>query len=451
MEKFVDAQYWIALFQFLRKWIFTKIFTVPTFIETGLVLLCLTLALLLSKPITKPLVRLLETRKWVERLPRNFISEVLRLIKFVLAILLLWIAHAAASKYNLPGLLIDTTASLMTVWVVIHLAASLLGNSSWVRPISVFAWTVAALHILKLLEPTVALLDRFAITMGGVRISILLLIKAVIIFALLLRLAGNAAGFLEKRVQSLDGLTPSVRVLLTKAFKVTLIVLAVVVALGSLGIDLSAFAFIGGAIGVGIGFGLQKVVSNLISGVILLLDKSIKPGDVIEVADSYGRIQSLGARYVSVITRDGTEFLIPNEDLITQQVVNWSFTDTFVRLKIVVGISYNSDLHKAMDLVVQAAKDTRRVMPNPARYAISRISAKVRWTWSCASGSPTRSRVPPMSAAMYASRSGTPLPPTVSKSPSPNATSTSNRTLPRHRVHSLAQNRQTGTLLHDGY
>ncbi len=366
MEKFVEPQYWIALANALRDWIFARVFTVHTFIEAGLVLFCLGLAFVLAQPITKPLVRLLDTRKWAERLPRNFINELIRLIKFFLAILLLWIAHAAAGKYDLPGLLIDTTASLMTAWVIIHLAASLLGSSNWVRPISIFAWTVAALHIIKLLEPTIALLDRVAITMGGVRISILLLIKGIIIFAALLRLAGNAAGFLERRVQKLEGLTPSVRVLLTKAFKVTLIVLAIVVALGSLGIDLSAFAFIGGAIGVGIGFGLQKVVSNLISGVILLLDKSIKPGDVIEVGDSYGRIQSLGARYVSVITRDGTEFLIPNEDLITQQVVNWSFTDTFVRLRIVVGISYNSDLHKAMALVSQAAQKVRRVLPNPA-------------------------------------------------------------------------------------
>jgi small-conductance mechanosensitive channel len=225
---------------------------------------------------------------------------------------------------------------------------------------------VAALHILKLLEPTIALLDRAAITMGGVRVSILLLLKGVIIFTALLRLAASTAVFLEKRVQTLEGLSPSVQVLLSKAFKVTLVAVAILVALGSVGIDLSAFAFIGGAVGVGIGFGLQKVVSNLVSGVILLMDKSIKPGDVIELGDNYGRIQSLGARYVSVATRDGMEFLIPNEDLITQQVVNWSYSDKLVRLKINVGISYSSDLHKAMELAVQTAKAIPRVLQNPA-------------------------------------------------------------------------------------
>ena len=135
--------------------------------------------------------------------------------------------------------------------------------------------------------------------------------------------------------------------------------------MNTLGVNLSAFAFIGGAIGVGVGFGLQKVVSNLISGVILLLDKSIKPGDVIEVGDSYGRIQSLGARYVSVVTRDGFEYLIPNEDLITQQVINWSFSSKLVRLKIGVGVSYGADIHKAMDLVVEAASGIDRVLTQP--------------------------------------------------------------------------------------
>ena len=164
---------------------------------------------------------------------------------------------------------------------------------------------------------------------------------------------------------SLEELTPSVQVLLSKALKITLLAVAVIVALSSLGINLSAFAFIGGAIGVGVGFGLQKVVSNLVSGVILLLDRSIKPGDVIEIGSTYGRIQSLGARYVSVATRDRTEYLIPNEDLITTQVINWSFSDKLVRLKIIVGVSYDSDIHEVMRLMLEAAVNIPRVLANP--------------------------------------------------------------------------------------
>jgi small-conductance mechanosensitive channel len=241
----------------------------------------------------------------------------------------------------------------------------MLKDSNWARLLSITAWIIASLHILNLLIPTINLLDQLAIDLGGVRISLLLLIKGVIVFTVLLKIASSGSNLLEKRILSLEELTPSVQVLLTKALKITLLTIAVVVAMSSLGINLSAFAFIGGAIGVGVGFGLQKVVSNLVSGIILLLDRSIKPGDVIEIGSTYGRIQSLGARYVSVATRDKTEYLIPNEDLITTQVINWSFSDKFVRLKIIVGVSYDSDIHEVMRLMVSAAVGIPRVLSIP--------------------------------------------------------------------------------------
>ena len=366
MEKYFDPQYLFALVNSIANWLLGKVLTGRTLVEAAVVVFCLLAGYLLARPVNRPLTRFLESAEWRDKLPGRMIKALVPLVKFLFAVFLLWIAHAAVRRYNLPGLLVDTAASLLTAWAIIRFSTSLMGDSNWVRLIAISSWAVAALHIVKLLDPTIALLDRAAITIGGVRVSILLLFKGVVIFAALLRGASSAAVFLEKRIQTLEGLSPSVQVLLGKALKVTLLVVAVVVALGSLGIDLSAFAFIGGAIGVGIGFGLQKVVSNLISGVILLLDKSIKPGDVIQLGDNYGRIQSLGARYVSVATRDGTEFLIPNEDLITQQVVNWSFTDKLVRLKIAVGISYNSNVHTAIDLVIAAARDVPRILDDPA-------------------------------------------------------------------------------------
>ena len=137
------------------------------------------------------------------------------------------------------------------------------------------------------------------------------------------------------------------------------------VTLSTVGIDLTAFALFGGAVGVGLGFGFQKVFSNLISGILLLLDRSIKPGDVIEVGSTFGRIQALRARYAAVRTRDGTEYLIPNEDLITTRVVNWSFSNKLVRLKIPFGVSYDSDIVLARKLVLEAAAATSRVLKVP--------------------------------------------------------------------------------------
>ena len=133
------------------------------------------------------------------------------------------------------------------------------------------------------------------------------------------------------------------------------------VALSSIGLDLTALTVFSGAVGVGIGFGLQKVVSNFISGIIILLDKSIKPGDTISLGDTFGWIRELRARFVSVVTRDGKEYLIPNEDLITQQVVNWSFSDDLVRIDVPFGVSYDSDPHEVIRLALEPLEKIERV------------------------------------------------------------------------------------------
>ena len=139
-----------------------------------------------------------------------------------------------------------------------------------------------------------------------------------------------------------------------------------------MGFDLTGLAVLSGAIGVGLGFGLQKVVSNLVSGIIILLDKSVKPGDVISLGDTFGWIESLGARYVSVVTRDGKEYLIPNEDLITGQVVNWSHSHEFVRIDLHFGTSYHDDPHLVRKLAVEAALGANRVLQN--RPAVCHIT-----------------------------------------------------------------------------
>lgn len=150
---------------------------------------------------------------------------------------------------------------------------------------------------------------------------------------------------LETRLRRLSELSPAMQVLTSKLVRFALITLAVVFALGSVGIDLIALAVFSGAVGVGIGLGLQKVVSNLVSGIILLVDRSIKPGDVIEMEGTYGWITSLNARYVSLATRDGKELLIPNEDLITGRVTNWSYSSDFIRQSVHVGISLWMNRH----------------------------------------------------------------------------------------------------------
>lgn len=365
MEKYIDPKFLISWIASLWQHFVEVVTNTKTLLEVAVIIVALLMAYLLAYPLKKRFQRILEVQKWRDRVTGRLVKVFLPLISFIFAILLLRICAETVAKYELPTGLIYTTARLITAWLIIRLTTATLRDSKWARLLSVSAWIIAALHILNILIPVINLLDQLAIDLGGVRISILLLIKGTIVFAVLLKLASSGSNLLEKRILSFEELTPSVQVLLSKAMKITLLTVAVIVALSSLGINLSAFAFIGGAIGVGVGFGLQKVVSNLVSGVILLLDRSIKPGDVIEIGSTYGRIQSLGARYVSVATRDKTEYLIPNEDLITTQVVNWSFSDKLVRLKIVVGVSYDSDIHEVMRLMVEASVKIPRLMSNP--------------------------------------------------------------------------------------
>jgi small-conductance mechanosensitive channel len=284
----------------------------------------------------------------------------------ILWLILLWLAVLIAAGAGLPFQLMKPAVSLLTAWVVIRFISALVRDPVWSRFVAIVVWVIAALSILGLLAPTMEIMDGLAIQLGGLRISVLVVVKAVLSLALLMWLATLVERVLEQRVTAATNLTPSVKVLIVNLLKIVLTLIAVVVALRVVGIDLTAFAVLTGAIGVGIGFGLQKMVSNFVSGITILLDKSIKPGDVLVVGDTYGRVQSLGARYASVITRDGVEFLIPNEELVTQQVINWSYSSDNVRLKVPIGIAYDADVRKAIVLCVEAAEKVERVLKSPA-------------------------------------------------------------------------------------
>ena len=170
----------------------------------------------------------------------------------------------------------------------------------------------------------------------------------------------------------MPSVTPTMQVLLTKILKIALVIIAIVAAVSIVGIDLTAFAVFSGAVGVGVGLGLQKSISNLFTGILILMDKSVKPGDVIEVGETYGTINSLGGRYVSVITRDGIEHLIPNEEMVTQRVANWTRTNSNIRVRLPIGVDYSTDLPKALDLCASAATRVERVLPNPVPICLTK-------------------------------------------------------------------------------
>ncbi len=240
---------------------------------------------------------------------------------------------------------------------------------AWEGLISTSAWIIVALHLLGWLPFVLEAMDSLALEVGKVRISLLETLKLVLAVALTWLLALWLARLVETRLTRSTYVNPGMQVALVKLSKVLLLTLASLVALEAAGIDLTALTVFGGALGVGLGFGLQRIASNFISGFIVLFDRSIRPGDVITIGDKFGWVQELHARYIVVRDRDGVERLIPNESLIINEVINWSYTDRNVRLKIPVSISYGDDPEQAMALLIQAAQGVSRVLEEPAPVA----------------------------------------------------------------------------------
>ena len=345
-------------------WLQTQVFTWPSLIQLILLASALFAAFLAQRLLATPMDAMAERAKRVRLLAKP--AERLQpLILPLTAMALVWALFAVLVQLDHPAGLFRVVGNLFTAWVVIRLVSSFLNQSPWSPMIATIIWMVAALAILGWLDPLRTFLDSAAFQAGDMRVSALGVINSLLILAAFLIISSVLLRLIDDRMRSMSAVTPSARVLLVKLLRIIFIVLAIVVALTSVGIDLSVVAIFSGAVGIGVGFGLQKVISNLFSGILLLLDRSLKPGDVIEVGDAYGWIDKMGARYVTVATRDGKEYLIPNEDIITQQVINWSHSNKAVRVKIGLGISYGSDVRKAMALMVQAASDHARVLKDP--------------------------------------------------------------------------------------
>ncbi|WP_240310470.1 mechanosensitive ion channel domain-containing protein [Pseudosulfitobacter sp. DSM 107133] len=258
--------------------------------------------------------------------------------------------------------LIGLAATLATAWAFIGFSARLVRNRFLRRVVTWGLWIYVTLFYLNISDEVSAFLDRMAISVGDFRLSLLTLIVAAVVIGVLFTMARLVSNTTAATIRKNEDISPSMQVLAVKAVQIGLYGFAFFAGIKAVGIDLTGLAVLTGAIGVGLGFGLQKVISNLVSGVIILLDKSIKPGDVISLGDTFGWIQTLGARYASVVTRDGKEYLIPNEDLITGQVVNWSHSNDFVRLDIYFGTSYDDDPHQVRKLAIEAAKSADRVL-----------------------------------------------------------------------------------------
>jgi len=342
-------------------WVVTNLLTIDSAIQLGIITTLFLFSFALSARLSPFFHKVFEQKTFYQKTEKFWKALYLPLIWW-LTVFTAW--QVVASLDN-PIILLRMATSLISVWIVISLVTLMIESEAISKLIRVIAWALALLNIFGLLEPFIGFLDATTFTIGGNAVSLLGIITGVFSLIVLIWSGLFVSRFVETKLKEAPNVTPSARVLLSKVSRIVLVVLAFIFAISSMGIDLTALAVFGGAIGVGLGFGLQKVVSNFISGVILLLDKSIKPGDVIEISGTYGKINKLAARYTSVISRDGREHLVPNEDIITQPVINWTFSDNKVRRHLPVSVSYNSDIEKAMDIMLKAAEDSPRVIKRP--------------------------------------------------------------------------------------
>lgn len=268
---------------------------------------------------------------------------------------------------------ISAVQSLLLAAIFIRLVTLVIRSPFWSKVAFYVAWPIAALDAFGILDNVVTQLNAAAIPIGesasgtAISLSALDVVRAGIIFAIFFWIASLASGILNRQIQNVDELNPSLKAMFSKILNFLMPILALVLALNMIGFNLSSLAIFSGAVGLGVGLGLQKVVSNFIAGFTLLADKSIKPGDVIEVEGVFGWVTDMKSRYVAVRTRDGHEHLVPNAIFIDDGVVNWSHNDRVVRCHAPFGVDYSTtNLRFVQEIAVKAAADVERVVSTPA-------------------------------------------------------------------------------------
>jgi len=321
----------------------------------------------LSRLASPYLDRWLRSREGWPKWRYRYMLLLQRRMALIFFVVLIWITVTVMREVTWPSrsYLLGIVANLASAWLIIALITRLVHNNFLRGLLRYGAWAWVTLVLIGVSEEFQQLLDSAALNIGTLRLSLWTILQAVVMLGVAFAIARFLSGTTAARIKRNDDISPSMQVLVIKFMQVLLYGAAFFMGLRIVGVDLTGLAVLSGAIGVGLGFGLQKVVSNLVSGIIILLDKSIKPGDVISLGETFGWINSLGARYVSVVTRDGKEYLIPNEDLITGQVVNWSHSDDYVRLDIFFGTAYGDDPHVVRKVAIDAAMSVDRVLRNP--------------------------------------------------------------------------------------
>lgn len=293
------------------------------------------------------------------------------------SIILIGIAQTITSLFFTQGVLLLGQKLLIALLIIrtsVYLVRYLTNQNSIIRSlenvISIIIWILFLLQISGILPQIVDALDNITFKIGAQKLSLLVMIQAVFAIFIAILVAMTISKFIENKLLKTSQLDPNARVMLGKVFRIFLYFVAVVVSLSSIGINLTFLSVLGGAFGVGLAFGLQKIASNYVCGFIILMDKSIHIGDILLVGEHYGVVTLIRSRYTVLRKLDGIEVIIPNETLISENIINHSFSDRKARISIEVQISYKSSVDKAFEIMLNAAKSEKRVLkdPEPATY-----------------------------------------------------------------------------------
>jgi len=353
------------LWETSRDWVTQDLLEVDTLYELGVLAIIFGVSWWLAKRLRARLMQSWATALALGDRRAQWRRDFLRLLGPVISLVFLWPLYIFSTKAGMDNDLLTLCAHAVGAWVLIRLVASALFKPFWARLFAVLIWIIAALSIFGLLTSVVQLLDAMKLTVGSLKLSLLDLLESLLFFTILLRLGIRAGSYLEDRLATSGELEPSTRTLIGLLSKTAILVVVGILSLEIIGVDMDMLTVFSGALGFGLGIGLRTVFSNLISGIIIMVDKSIRPGDVIWIGDVFGKVTALRARYASVVTRDGQEYLVPNEDLLSRQVINCSYSSREVRLKVPIGIAYGSDVELAMSLAVQAAQGVPRILESP--------------------------------------------------------------------------------------
>lgn len=285
----------------------------------------------------------------------------------IFAILFLSIFLSIYAQFFRDVLLFTTTIKLMTLFLFLRFLRISSNNNFVANAAGVFLIPALVLDIFGILDTTVSYLDQYALKVGTIRISVYLVIKAFIVLLILFWLANLILKKSQSYIESSKTLNQSTKGIITKFIDIIVYSFVVISVLKIFGVDMTTFAVLGGAIGVGIGFGLQKIASNFISGIILLFEKSVELGDVVELdgGNIYGIVRHFGGRYTLIEAYDGKEIMIPNEDFIVGKVTNWTYSNNRARIEINVGVAYDSDLKKVKEIMMECATSHPRCLNYP--------------------------------------------------------------------------------------